>query len=59
MTNNDDEDFGNSTKCWICNNVYVHCDVKVGNHCYIIGKYRDSGHTDCNNKVKLNHKILN
>ena len=38
--------------------LYVHGDVKVGNHCYIIGKHRDSAHRDCNNKVKLNHKIL-
>ena len=29
------EDFGNSTKCWICDNAYCYCDVKVRDHCYI------------------------
>ena len=29
MTKEDDGDFENSTKCWICVNGYVHCDVKV------------------------------
>ena len=32
-------------------------DVKLRDHCYIPGKYRGSGHRDCNIKVKLNHKI--
>ena len=29
MTKKDGEDFGNSTKCWICNNVGVNVDVTV------------------------------
>ena len=28
MAKNDDEDFKNSTKCWICDNNYVNGDVK-------------------------------
>ena len=55
MTKNGDEDFENSTKCCICDNVYVGCEVKVRDHCHITGKYRDSAHRDCNIKVKLNH----
>ena len=35
MTKEDDEDFENSTKSWICDNVYVDCDVKLRHHCYI------------------------
>ena len=27
MTKEDDEDFENSHKCWICDNVYVNGDV--------------------------------
>ena len=27
MTKEDDEDFENSMKCWICDHVYVECDV--------------------------------
>ena len=35
MTEKYDEDFKNSTKCWICDNVYVNGNVKVGDHCHI------------------------
>ena len=57
MTKADNEDFNNSTKCWICDNVYTDSDVKVRDHCHTTGKYRDSTKRDCNIKVKLNHKI--
>ena len=58
MTKEDNEDFENSTKCWICDNDYVDSDVKVRDHCHITGKYSGSAHGDCNIDVKLNHKIL-
>ena len=57
MTTEDDEDFENSTKCWICNNVYVDGNVKVRGHCHITGKYIGSAHGDCNTKIKLIDKI--
>ena len=38
MTKKDNEDFENSSKCWICD-VYVDGDVKV-DHCHITTKYR-------------------
>ena len=57
MTKKDIEDFKNSTKCWICDNINVEGDVKVNDHCHITGKYRDSEHKDFNIKVKLNHRI--
>ena len=41
MTKEDNE---NSTKCWICDNDYIDGDVKVRDHCHIIGKYRGSAH---------------
>ena len=52
MTKNEDEDFENSTRCWICNNVYVDSGVKIRDHCPIIGKYRDSAHRECNVMIK-------
>ena len=55
MTKEDNEDFDNSTKCWICDNDYIDGDVKVRDHCHITGKYRVSAYRDVN--VKLNHKI--
>ena len=57
MTNKDDEDFENSTKCLTSDNVYADGDVKVRDHCHITGKYKASAHRDCNIKVKVNHKI--
>ena len=37
MTKDDNEDFENSTKCWICDNDYIDSDVKVRDHCHITG----------------------
>ena len=54
MTKKDNEDFENSTKCWICDNAYFDGDVKVRDHCHFTGKYRGFAHRDCN---KLNLKI--
>ena len=57
MTKEDNVDFKNSTKCWICENDYIDTDVKVRDHCHITGKYRGSAHRYCNINVKLNLKI--
>ena len=57
MTKEDNEDFKNSTKCWICDNDYVDTDVKVRDLCDITGKFRGSAHRACNINLKLNHKI--
>ena len=57
MTEKDNEDFENSTKCWICDHVYVESDAKVRNHCHTTGKHRGSAHRDCNINVKLQNKI--
>ena len=57
MTNKDNEDFKNSTKCWICDNDYIDPDVKVRTHCNIAGKYGGSVHRDFNINLTFNHKI--
>ena len=51
------EDFKNSSKCWICDNDYIDTDAKVRDHCRITGKHRGSPHRDCNINLKLNRKI--
>ena len=63
MTKEDDEDFKNSTKCWICDNDYVDNDV-IKYHCHITGKWSGAAHRDCKinlklNNFKLNHKVHN
>ena len=57
MTKKDDDNFENSSKCWVCDHGYIDYDVKERDHCQITGKYRGSAHRDCNINVKLNHKI--
>ena len=51
MTKEDNGNFPNSTKCWICDNTY-----SDSNHCHITQKYKGSAHRDCNINVKLNQK---
>ena len=57
LTKKDDENFENSTKCWICDNDYIDNDVKVKDYCHISGNYRGSEHRNCNINVELNQKI--
>ena len=57
MTKEDNKDFKNSTKCWICDNDFVDNDLKVRDHCHIAEKYRSSAHRDCKANIKFNHKI--
>ena len=57
MIKKNHEDFEKSTKCWIYENDCFDNDVKIRDHCHIIGKYRGSAHRDCNINVKLNDKI--
>ena len=56
MAKEDNEDFKNSTKCWICDSDYVD-NVKVRDPCHITGKYRGSAHRDSNFNLRLNHNI--
>ena len=56
MTKEDNEDFENSGKCWICDNDYIDGNVKVRDDCHITGKYKGSAHRDCNINLTLNHK---
>ena len=56
-TKEENEDFENSAKCWICDNDYTDGGVKVRDHCPITGKFRGSAHRDNHINVNLNHKI--
>ena len=57
MTKEHNEDFKNSTKCWICDNDYIYTDVEVRDHCRFTGKYRSSAYRNCNINLRLNHEI--
>ena len=53
MTKEEDEDFENSSKAWICDNVYVEGVFKVRHHCHITGKSKRSAHRDSNISIKF------
>ena len=57
LTREDDKNFENSTKCWICDHAYAYSGVKVRDHFRITEKCRASAHRNCNINIKLNHKI--
>ena len=56
ITKEDNEDFKNTTISWICKNDNVDKNVKVRDHCHIIGKYWVSANRDFNISHKFNHK---
>ena len=53
MTNEDEQHFKQTDKCHICNKKYSMKDVRVRDHCPIIGKYRGSTHQECNLKLNI------
>ena len=53
MTDNDFEDFNNSTKYWICKNAFEEGGVKVKVHDHVTGKYRELAHQECNLNLSL------
>ena len=57
MTKSNNEDFMNSTKCWICDNDYVDGGVKVRDHCQNTGISRVFAHRYCNINNKINQNI--
>ena len=52
MTKEENKDFRNSAKCWICDDYYIDTHVKVRDHCHITRKYRGPAHRDCNIALK-------
>ena len=51
MTEEDQESFNNTTRCWICNKDFVDND-KVRDHCHFTGKFRGAAHGQCNLTLK-------
>ena len=53
LTKDDEQNFKNADKCYICNKKYSAKYIHVRNHCHITGKYRGSAHQDCNINYRL------
>jgi len=72
MTKENELDFQNSTRCYICRKEYAEKDnyithkgkvIKIKNHpvryhCHITGKYRGSAHDNCNLQLRLDPEKL-
>ena len=55
MTDDDELSFKLEEKCHICD---TDKDIRVRDHCHIIGKYRGSAHQDCNLKLRIDPDTL-
>ena len=71
MSEEEERDFKNSTKCHICERKYKREEMivtkydpenlvnfRVRDHCHITGKYRGSAHNSCNLKFSLSLENL-
>ena len=46
LTKDDEQNFKNADKCYICNIKYSEKDVRVKENCHMTGKYRRSARLD-------------
>ena len=53
LTKEDEINFRNASKCYLCGNEFNHKNYKVRDHNHINGKYRGAAHNDCNINYKL------
>ena len=58
MTVKNERDFGNATKCHICDRRFKSDVDKVRDHCHITGQYRGAAHTVCNLKWSISAEKL-
>ena len=57
LTKDDEQNFKNADKCYICDKKYSAKDILVRNHCHITRKYRGSSHQDCKINYRLTDRI--
>ena len=57
MSEEDEERFQSTKKCFICNKLFVAKDNKVIDHDHVIGRYSGSAPWSCNINFKLTKKV--
>ena len=57
LTNDDEQNFKNTDRCYICDKKYSGKDICVRDLCHIPGKYRGSAHQYYNINYRLTDKI--
>ena len=58
MSAEENEEFENSSICWVCGKLIDIDHNKIRDHCHITGKYRGSCHWSCNINLKLSKKLV-
>jgi hypothetical protein len=53
----EEKEFQNANDCHICKKEFIKCDVKVRDHCHVIGKLRGAAHQTCNLRIRTSLKI--
>ena len=48
LTDEDQNNFNNATKCYLCNECFTEKNSKVRDHCHRTGKFRGACHNKCN-----------
>ena len=57
MSPEDESNFRKATSCHICCKQFTKNDRRVRDHCHITGKFRGSGHNQCNRDFTITNKI--
>ena len=57
MTTEQNEEFEESSICWICGKLIDIGNNKVRDHCHMTGKYRGSSQWSCNINLKISKKV--
>ena len=55
MTIENENNYQNSERCWICNEKII--KDKVRDHCHVTSKYRGAAHKKCNSELRMPRKL--
>ena len=57
ISEEDEQRFQSSNKCWICDKLFYVGDNKVKDYCHVTEKYRGSAHWSCSFNLKLTKNV--
>ena len=58
MTEEDNENHANATRCFMCLEDFIEGDTIVADHDHINGKYRGAAHGNCNLKARQQKRMI-
>ena len=57
MREEEEQQFQSGDICWICEKLSDDGNLKVRDHCHIMGKFRGTAHWNCNINLQLTEKV--